>query len=403
MLTPDELAALPNSVVEHFTRLEADLLADIARRIRKAGTMTPSAEWQMLRLQELGAASDFVKNRLRQILNLSREEMDALYEEAAVHSARFDEELLSKLGKSTADTMNQPYIRQMLDAAREQAGAELENLTQTTAFRLKDGRTLGVQKAYEHALDYTQWQIVSGGIDPETAIRSAVKELADSGLRTVNYASGVQRTIEAAVRSCVVTGISQITGQISEANADALGTDIVEVDAHRAPRPSHASWQGKWFSLRGDTPEYPNLARVTGYGTPGGLKGPHCHHDFHAVIPGLSQPAYTQEELDKLNNPPPIVYEGKTYTVYKATQKQRQIERNIRQSKRRCMGYQAAGLEADYTAESVRLRRLNALYADFSAAADLPLQRERTMTAGWGRSESARSVSAARKAQKQKK
>lgn len=48
--------------------------------------------------------------------------------------------------------------------------------------------------------------------------------------------------------------------------------------------------------------------------------------------------------------------------------------------------------------------RLNALYADFSAAADLTLQRERTMTAGWGRSENARSVSAAkRKIEKQSK
>lgn len=149
--------------MEHFTRLEADLLADIARRIQTAGTMTNSAEWQMIRLQELGDASDFVKNRLQQILNLSREEIDALYQEAAERSARFDEELLNKLGKSAADTMNQPYIQQLLDAAREQAGEELENLTQTTAFRLKDGRTLGVQKTYEHALDYTQWQVASGG------------------------------------------------------------------------------------------------------------------------------------------------------------------------------------------------------------------------------------------------
>lgn len=166
---------------------------------------------------------------------------------------------------------------------------------------------------------------------------------------------------------------------------------------HPGARPEHALWQGKRFSLHGDTPDYPNLAKATGYGAVTGLKGAHCHHDFNPVIPGLSQPAYTAEELDRLNNPPPITYEGRKYTFYQATQKQRQIERSICQSKRRCMGYQAAGLESDYTAESVRLRRLNELYADFSEKTGLIPQRERTMTAGWGRSESAKAVQTAKR------
>lgn len=384
MLTPDELRALPEGVVDHFTELEAELLGDIARRIRTAGTMTNSAEWQMMRLQELGASADHIKKRLRQTLGMSREEIDRLYLEAAVRSARFDEELLNKLGKSTKDTINKPYIQQTIGAAREQAGAELENLTGTMAFRLKDGRTLGVEAAFQHALDDTQWQIMSGGVDSETAIRNAVRELADSGLRSVHYASGTQRTIEAAVRACVMTGISQITGQISEANADAMGTDIVETSAHPGARPDHVPWQGRRFSLRGDTPEYPNLSRVTGYKVdPGGLKGPHCRHDFYPVIPGISEPAYTQEELERLANPPDIPYQGRVYTYYEATQKQRQIERSIRQSKRRLIGYREAGLEEACTAERIKLRRLNELYSDFSQKTGLVEQRERTFAAGW--------------------
>lgn len=399
MLTPDELAALPDGVIRQFEQLEEEVLADIARRIRRAGVITPTGEWQMIRLQELGDASDFLKNRLRQILNLSRRELRALYLEAADRSARFDETLFQALGQDVSDTIDTPYIRQLLQAAIDQAGQELSNLTRTTAFRLKNGRTLTVQQAFQYSLDHTQWQITSGAVDPERAIHQSVKELADSGLRFVEYGSGTVRSVEAAVRTCVVTGIGQLTGQISERNAQALGTDIVETTAHPGARPEHRRWQGKWFSLRGDTPEYPNLAKATGYGQADGLKGANCRHDFHAVIPGLSAPAYTREELDKLNHPKPIAYEGRQYDSYQATQKLRQIERSIRGSKRRLIGYEAAGLEADYTAESVRLRRLRGLYQDFSRASGLPTQEQRASVAGWGRREGIRAAAAARPAE----
>lgn len=70
-------------------------------------------------------------------------------------------------------------------------------------------------------------------------------------------------------------------------------------------------------------------------------------------------------------------FEGKHYTAYQCTQKQRQIERTIRKLKREQAAYKAAGLEDDATAVTARIRRLNAKYKEFSKAAGLPEQRER--------------------------
>jgi hypothetical protein len=86
-----------------------------------------------------------------------------------------------------------------------------------------------------------------------------------------------------------------------------------------------------------------------------------------------------------MNNPPLIRYEGINYTFYRATQKQRQIERSIRRSQRRIMAYDAAGLKQDYTAETIRLKRLRGLYQDFSSQTGLVKQNQRTIAAGWGR------------------
>ena len=57
MLTPDYLQGAPAELEELFLRLEEDIIADICRRIAKAGYLTDSAEHQVLRLRELGAGT----------------------------------------------------------------------------------------------------------------------------------------------------------------------------------------------------------------------------------------------------------------------------------------------------------------------------------------------------------
>lgn len=121
---------------------------------------------------------------------------------------------------------------------------------------------------------------------------------------------------------------------------------------------------------------YPDFAETCGLGSVTGIGGANCRHSFHPFIEGVSERTYTDEELANID-PPPFEYEGRTYTAYEATQKQRSIERSIRKQKRLKNAYKAAGLEENATAASVKLRRLNQKYKEFSKAAGLPEQRDR--------------------------
>lgn len=85
---------------------------------------------------------------------------------------------------------------------------------------------------------------------------------------------------------------------------------------------------------------------------------------------------YTNEQLVNID-PPPFEFEGRTYTIYEATQKQRQIERTMRKLKREKVAFEAAGLEEDAQATNIQMRRLSQKYKEFSKAAGLPEQRER--------------------------
>lgn len=85
------------------------------------------------------------------------------------------------------------------------------------------------------------------------------------------------------------------------------------------------------------------------------------------------EPTYSKEQLANIDKPP-FEYEGKTYTTYQATQKQRQIETSIRHWKRRAA---AATNDEDKQSAQIRIRRLNEKYKEFSEAAGLRMQKER--------------------------
>ncbi len=99
---------------------------------------------------------------------------------------------------------------------------------------------------------------------------------------------------------------------------------------------------------------------------------------------GVSEPAYTAEELANID-PPPFTYEGKTYTAYEAQQQMRKMERAMRKQKDRCIVADAAGDEDTFTDASIKLRRQKDIYEDFCNAAGTYTKYERTFVAGYSK------------------
>ena len=122
---------------------------------------------------------------------------------------------------------------------------------------------------------------------------------------------------------------------------------------------------------------YPNIYEVCGLGAVDGLEGANCRHRRFPWVEGVSERTYNDEQLEHIDDGLGCTFDGKTYTAYEATQEQRRVERTIRKLKREKAAYKAAGLHEEEQAVNIRLRRLNAKYKAFSAAAGLPEQRER--------------------------
>ena len=149
---------------------------------------------------------------------------------------------------------NVKQLRKLINAQIEQTRGLCTNLTGTLGFaqRTADGRMVygSATDFLRKQMDMAQMKVMTGVCDYNTAVRHACFALADSGLRTVYYASGRSDRIEVAVRRALMTSVSQLTQKISEQNAAEFGADDWEISTHIGARPSHAVYQGRQYPTR---------------------------------------------------------------------------------------------------------------------------------------------------------
>lgn len=381
MLIADQIDALGTKAQQITEPITEFLIQDIARRISEAGQLTSSAAYQVWKLQQLGVSQRQLKEEIRKRLNISMKQVEQLLTQSAEVGYRFD---LDRLPHANAIPFaDNSTIQEIVDAAVQMAREDLSNMVQTMGFIGPNGKALPLTQAYEQACDFAFQKVATGAQDYNSAIRQATKELAKQGIVTIDYASGRTRTLEAAVRANVMGAMGTMQEKISQQNHDDFGCDGWEISAHANSAPDHEPIQGKQYSDEEYTRMNNSLVRRIGT--------LNCGHAAFPIIMGVDSPQYTPEDLEKFRqeNEKGFTYEGKHYTGYQATQRQRLLERHIRYRKRRCLIDEAAGDKEQLAIDQTKLTRLNDEYARFTKAAGLRYQRERAQIAGFGRQQAA--------------
>lgn len=380
--TPELLDALPEELAELFRALELVLLDEICSRLKVADELNEVTVQDIKALRAHGIDLKKIKKAIQKATGISEQKLNKLLDDVVERNQQYYTNVIDLAHITQPETL---VSIEDTWAIYQQTKRDLRNITQSMGFLVDAGRTmLPPAKAYQWALDSAALQVQSGAINYNQAIKTAVKELADSGLKVVDYESGHRDHVDVAVRRSVMTGVSQICAKYTEQSSEYLDTPYFEVSAHvgardkpgPSPWSSHKDWQGRVYSVRvGDI--YPSIYDVCGLGAVDGLEGVNCRHRRFPWVEGVSERTYTNEQLEHIDDDHGCTFDGKDYTAYEATQMQRRIERTVRKLKREKAAYKAAGLHEDETAVNIRLRRLNAKYKAFSVKAGLPEQPER--------------------------
>ena len=299
---------------------------------RSLGKASDMDRWQAQILAESGSLKADIEKKIRRYDKNVAAAVKAVVQEALDKNTQNDNKIfLDALGR----TVSTPTAQEIL-ATVQKCYSDLSRLTLTTAATS--------QEAFVREANRAVSKVRSGAFTYDAAIKTAVDDLADAGVTTVQYENGkpVRRSIESAVRMNILTGINQTAAQMTLNNCDAVECDLVETSAHLGARPEHEEWQGQIFSRSGKNPNYRPFS-VCGLGSPTGICGINCRHSFYPYFEGMEK-EYTEKELDQMASEK-VTYNGKTFTRYEGEQALRSIERNIRLYKRVALTQDAAGLD----------------------------------------------------------
>lgn len=386
---PDVLDSLPEPIAELIRGLEDRLIEEICSRLKIADSLNEVTVQAIRSLRALGIDLSSIEAAIAETAKVTEEKLDELFDEVIARNQAYHEELIDMAGITAPAVI---VSETDIEAIRRQTKEELSNLTASMGFLVrKHGRVVEIlppAKAYQRILDNAEVNVMAGTISYQQAVDNATRQLADGGLKRIQYEADGRTHIDqadVAARRAVLTGVNQLCQKYTEQSVERLDTNLVEVSAHSGARntgdgpANHHRWQGKvyeWVKDGEKKTKYPDFVKTTGYGTGEGLGGWNCRHHYFPYIEGVSERTYTNEELKHIDRPP-FEYQGRTYDQYHASQKQREIERTIRKYRRRKIAAEAAGLEEEAQSANIRIRRLNQLYREFSEAAGLPMQRER--------------------------
>ena len=288
------------------------LLRDIVRRVRGAGGITSTAEYQIYRAEQLGLAEKAIKAAIAEQLKISDAAIDMLFEELKDETVLFEENA---------------ELRQLVEAygtvSKKASAADYEGLWAPGP----DGKLYTVKEAYGKIMDFAWMQTATGTYDFQTAVREATKKLLERGLRVIPGKDGRSYRLEYAVRSYITNRMGEMFNAVNQMNYDAIGADGWEISAHPAPAPDHALYQGRQYSKEEYDRINNSLARKFGWWN--------CRHLVYPIRLGVSPRAYSDEQLQKYldDNEKGVWYNGQHYTLSEARDRKRQLESLISQTK----------------------------------------------------------------------
>ena len=395
-MTPDELVKATDGVELKISELNQKIIDKIVEnlllRFEKSGQVvfSPSDEYSIKTLRRAGVTQADILAEIQKATPGIQKEVKKAFREAATNIGKV------KVNKHVKETLNKPVPdgtnetgstseeiisgrinSKELTAKQKKMLEDVYSRTKNEIDKIYDGVARSGGNAFQDACNEAA-RMVQAGMGPQKAVREAIKKIAKDGSYIV-YPSGHKDTIETAVLRAVRTGANQANARLVLALAEATNQDLLLVSSHEDARPSHQEWQGKIYSISGQSKKYPEFRSATGFGTVQGLCGANCRHTFTIYYPGFSKNPHKRNNRESNKK------------KYDYTQEQRRRERDIRKQKRIIAALEKAKtatldlklkkeLQAEINAQKQKLREQRKEYNAFCDKHNLKRQAIRTYT-----------------------
>ena len=413
MHNPEYLLHVSEGAEEIAEQLHGEIIKRIINRIMlRIGRgddyiLTAQDKWQLQVLQEAGYLLEDIQKEIAEVTKLQQKEIAEAMEEAGVKSLDYDDKVYRSAGLDPKPFTQSPELIRIAQRNYEATMGEFRNFTRTMA--------LQTQQLFIKECDRAYTLVATGAMSYTEAVKEVINNIVSDGVK-VKYSSGREDTIETATLRAVRTGISQMSAQIGIGRMKEMGACLAITSSHLGARPTHQVWQGKVFYVDWNkmnevyplseipTPQnidrslankYPDFVESTRIGKVDGLSGANCRHSHSVFYEGMENPFndYDSEENKKM---------------YEKQQRQRTLERRIRDTKREVMGLKEAvdkekhkptkfELDLQYQKKAALLAKQNKAYNDYCASNNLRTRADRIQIAKWDRKQASAARGAAQR------
>ena len=345
MLNNNQEEQLVQLLIDRINALNEDILEIIGNRIKEIGEMTPTQVHQINQMLMYNTDIKEIIEKLAEVSGMNVNDIYSLFEYSAKTNQDFARQFYRARGIGYIPYAQNKVLKDQVRAIAEITAREYANISRTSAigYTIKDldGNITfkDISSAYKDIIDKAILNAGQGKTTYQQEMRNAIKQIGQSGLKTIDYESGRSVRLDSAIRQNTLEGLRTLTNQIQEQFGEEFGADGVEVSHHINSAPDHIDTvDGKQFSLNGDRVVKGKLYKdfnTVNNSLDRQVSTLNCRHYIFSIVLGVNKPQYTDKQLeeDKKKNKQGFDFEGKHYSNYEGEQLQRLIEREIRKQK----------------------------------------------------------------------
>lgn len=386
-MTTLEQLNLSQPLTDVYTAMETDLMMAIARQLAEGGEINATSEWRLKKLAEAGALSKETVRIIASYTGIQSDLITETIESAAMGVADRLEPALQACARdgyiSAVDgTPISESMKNVVTNFRKQAKTDLNLVNTVMQYKAKTSYTTLVNKIYDETkrqellgvLGKHTLEVASGGTSRQEAVRNCIKEFSQKGIPAFVDKRGREWSPEAYINMDIRTTVNNTANTAQDACCDRYGLDLIQISSHMGARPKCAIDQGKLYSRSnrsgiahdGDGNEIPFYPwSSTSYGQPDGILGINCHHYKYPFADGVNFQRYFPYDQEE------------NAERYKEFQKQRAMERRVREVSRQAEMLEAAGDTEGAKAARRQLREKRKAYRDYSKEHGLAVHNDR--------------------------
>lgn len=391
---------LTERLVNRIEEVNSYTLKKIGENIKKIGMLSSSDAQKLAQILKYGGNYDDIVKKISKIIELNVIDIYEIFEEVAKNDYDFAKQFYDYRGVKYIPYEKNFALKNQVQALANITASEYVNFSKTLAFAEKvNGKIVYTElsKKYQDVIDKAVLSIVQGKDTFDNDMYKVIKEMGNSGIKTVDYASGRSVRLDSSVRQHIKGALRNLHNETQAIFGKEFGADGVEVSVHLNPAPDHEEVQGRQFSkeefnkFQNDidcydykgkffSKEFDNRDRRS-------ISEHNCYHYVFDIILGVSEQEYSDKELQEIikENKKGFELDGVHYTNYEGTQIQRKLETEIRKQKDIQIMAKASGNKELILESQQKISQLTKKYKELSEISGLPTKMKRMKVSGYKR------------------